>query len=118
MLYKVHFDDKDNIVLDHRVDHLWISETEWNGYHELFNKGIKEVHSVTSYLWETKESAIRWAHYCLKNVKDKIKVEEIKDKQGKIYRIEYYYLHEGEKYRIAITHETGLIIDECHNEDW
>ena len=118
MLYKVKFDEKDNIILDHRVETLWISETEWNEYRNLRDKGVKDVHSITSYLWETCEAAIKWAHHCLKNVKDNIVVEELKDSQGKIYRIEYYYLHEGKKYHVATTKETGLIIEECNNEDW
>lgn len=113
MLYKVEFDDNGNSITKSRVDQLWISTTKADAYKALFKKD-KAIPYITSYLWETREAAAKWARHCLRNVKDKIQVKEIKDSTGFVHRIEYYY----EDQLLATTEQTGLIIDECHNEDW
>ena len=113
MLYRVEFDDNGNSTIKTRVDQLWISKTKQDAYKTLFEKN-KEIPYITSYLWETREAAAKWARHCLRNVKDKIQVKEIKDSKDFVYRIEYYY--EGQL--LATTEQTGLIIDKCNNEDW
>ncbi len=113
MLYKVEFDDNGNSVIKKRIEHLWISKTRADTYKTLFQKD-KEIPYITPYLWETREAAAKWARHCLKKVKDKIRVAEIKDLKDFVYRIEYYY----EGHLLATTEQTGLIIGECNNEDW
>ncbi len=113
MLYKVAFDDNGKLITKNRVDQLWISTTEADAYKTLFKKD-KAIPYITEYLWETKEAAAKWARHCLRNVKDKIQIKEVKDSKDFVYRIEYYY--EGQL--LAVTKQTGLIIAECNNEDW
>ena len=106
MLYKVEFDNNGNFTIKNRIDQLLISKTKEDAY--------KAIPYITEYLWETREAAAKWARHCLKNVKSKIQIKEIKDSMGFAYRLEYYY----EDVLLATTEQTGLIIAECNNEDW
>ena len=99
-----------------KVDFLYMIHMVDSNYHELWNKGIKLPY-ISSYIYECKEGAIRWAHHCLKDFKDSIK-EKVVYGDEKQFLVEYIYTLDGEDYVIARATTTGLILENCSNEDW
>lgn len=112
MIGKYTITDNGETTYPERIQNLWVAQTEEIAHKELRELGVK-IPYITEYLWINKEDAIKWAHHCLKDIKDKVKEEYIRD-----YRVEYSIIHNGSKYIIATVSTTGLILDKCNSEDW
>lgn len=112
MVGKYTITDNGKTTYPERIHNLWVAQTEEIPYAELWRLGIK-IPYITEYLWINKEDAIKWTHHCLKEIKNKLKEDYIKD-----YRVEYNFIHNGKKYTIATVTQTGLICDKCNAEDW
>ena len=98
------------------VEYLFVAKTDYKALYELREKGI-DIPFITQYLWETKEAAIRWAHHCLRSMKNSIKEIELYSDLPN-FTIEYQYTVNGSTYTIARVSTTCLICDHCSNEDW